>query len=188
MWVKAEQYLNSDIVPAPGNSGNKKTQPELVVHRPATQPVMPSLITNLTLSSSAVGFAEVSGTSAPMLNKSSGHEPSLQYCSPQVGGSWLSFQTPLATVFMSGLGGGRPSSEMPQDSPSLSGTSFEMPPRPAVTMQSATLNFSNALFGLLPLTVIQSISSSSINAAVSQNQSLALHPSSTATNLNTSFV
>ena len=207
------------------NTASQKTQPEVVVHRPATRPVLPATTTYLPSSSSSACSAKVSGTSAHVHKKSSGGGPSLQAFPTNVGSSGLSSGMLQASASLSGASGDGPLPEMLLASPSLSTTLFGMtgkagdsrpfqannpsvsqtaacqsptiagsgiePLTSVTSVPSSTLNYSHlfpALFGSLPFTVTQSINSSSIDAAVSQSQSLAIHPSGTATNSNPFFI
>ena len=75
------------------SSASQKTQLEVVVHRPATRPVLPSITICLPPSSSGVWSAKVSSTSAHLHNKSSGGCSSLQAFQVMVcsGGSYFSY-------------------------------------------------------------------------------------------------
>ena len=193
---------------------SQRTQPEVVVHRPATRPHLPATtvyssascdtihsssarappsirtcgsgpLSRVLLASASLSGQVSAGSPSPSL---SGMLPSVaSAASPTVGESGPLSGVPLASTSLSGqVGAGCPSPSLSGMLPSVAsaasptvGGSGISPSTTMTGVPPSTLNLSNlfpTLFGSLPFTVTQSINSSSINAAVSQSQTLTLHP------------
>lgn len=186
---------------------SQRTQPEVVVHRPATRPRVPAttIYSSASIHSSSaralpstrtcgsgplsrvlLASSSLSGAASPSPSLS-GHSmlPSVaSTASPTVGSSGP-LSVPL-TSLSGQVGAGSPSPSLSgmfplvasAASPTVGGSGIS-PSTTVTSVPPSTLNWSDlfpTLFGSLPFTVTQAINSSSINAAVSQTQTLTLHP------------